>query len=182
VNPTYSQVLQPWQGFYSLTGTAAATLMGLLFVSISLSPGVLRGASGNHLRAWAEQTMRSLVSLLLLALTCMMPDLDVPAFAISLIGLGVFGVVAGALYLRMAASDPAEHWQLHHVLIRLVLPVAAHAVLLFVGVNVLLDHARAVDHLIWAVLLFIVGGAMAAWRLLSQLGTAQQQSSTQPSS
>ncbi|MGI9255062.1 MAG: hypothetical protein ACR2J8_15065, partial [Thermomicrobiales bacterium] len=70
---TYSQELQPWQNFYNLTGTATATLMGLLFVSLSLNPALVTAPSQSHIRAWAGQTMSNLIALLLLSMLCMMP-------------------------------------------------------------------------------------------------------------
>lgn len=167
---TYSQALQPWQNFYTLTGTASATLMGLLFVSISLNPGVMTASGRNHVRAWAGQTMSNLVVLLLLALVCMLPDLDVPAFALSLLVIGGQGLVQGIRRLRFAASDPTDSWQLHHLLIRLILPTCSYALMLWIGVEVLRGHAKAVDHLVWAVFLLVTGGAAAAWALLSELG------------
>src|SRR5690348_8652785 len=35
-----SQALRDWQNFYLLTGTAAATLVGLLFIAVSISAGI----------------------------------------------------------------------------------------------------------------------------------------------
>lgn len=167
---TYSQELQPWQNFYTLTGTAAATVMGLLFVSMSLNPSMMNAANRNHTRAWAGQTMNNLVSLLLLALLCMLPDLDIPAFALGLLALGGEGIIRGLYRLKFAISVSGEQWALHHVLMRLVLPLAAYAIMILVGIDVLRGDAKAVDHLVWAVFLMVAGGAMTAWALLSELG------------
>jgi hypothetical protein len=167
---SYSQQLESWRDFYTLTGTTAATLMGLLFVAMSLNPRIMADDGPRHLQAWAGQTMSNLIALLVLSLVCMLPDLNHPAFALSLIVIGGQGLLRGILRLRGATSQPDKSWQLRHLLLRLVLPVGAYLVMLYVGISVLIGNNGSIDLLVWAVFLLVSAGAGAAWALLAQLG------------
>ncbi|MFM9106605.1 MAG: hypothetical protein ACKOWF_07895 [Chloroflexota bacterium] len=167
---SYSQALQPWQNFYILTGTVAATLMGLLFVSMSLNPGIMKASGQYHLRAWAGLTMMNLIALLLLSLTCMLPDLDVPAFSLALLFIGLQGTIRGIRRILFATSDPSESWDLPHIAVRFMMPLVSYLIMMYVGAEVMRGNSHAVDHLVWAVFLLVIGGAGAAWNLLSELG------------
>ena len=54
---TFLEVIDSWHDFYMLTGTAAATLIGLIFISVSLHIDVLAKAEKfGDIRSLADQT------------------------------------------------------------------------------------------------------------------------------
>ena len=53
---TFAQYIDRWHDFYMLAGTAAATLIGLLFVSLTLSIEVMSDESQIGLKELATQT------------------------------------------------------------------------------------------------------------------------------
>lgn len=68
-------MLHDWQNFYMLTGTASATLIGLLFVAVSISMGTtlsLRQAT-TSLRTFVEPTLLYYVQALVLSCVAIMP-------------------------------------------------------------------------------------------------------------
>ena len=166
---TFGDQLQPWHDFYELTGTAAATLMGLLFVALSLNPAVMADGGPVGLRAWADQTMSNLIALLIVALFCLMPDLDHPTLAIALVAVGLQGLVRGALRLATAlgAHEPGG---LGDLLWRLLLPVSAYAVVIAIGIALLFGAVEWVDWLVIAVFLLVSSAAGATWALLLEMG------------
>ena len=105
---TFGGQLAPWHDFYALAGTAAATLMGLLFVALSLNPAVMADGGPVGLRAWAGQTMSNLIALLIVSLFCLMPDLDHPTLTTALVVVGLQGLVRGTIRLATAlrAHEP----------------------------------------------------------------------------
>jgi len=48
------QALNEWHDFYLLTGTAAATLLGLLFVAVTLNAEVILSGARPHIKKIAE--------------------------------------------------------------------------------------------------------------------------------
>jgi hypothetical protein len=59
--------------FYSLLGEAAATLLGLLFVSVTFNRQILESAPGTAQRRYAENIFRQFVFLVWLSLTMLLP-------------------------------------------------------------------------------------------------------------
>jgi uncharacterized membrane protein len=59
--------------FYSLLGEAAATLLGLLFVSVTFNRQILESASGTAQRRHAENIFRQFVFLVWLSLAMLLP-------------------------------------------------------------------------------------------------------------
>lgn len=166
----FSQFLEPWRDFYTLAGTAAATLMGLLFVAVSLNPRIMADTGPQGLRAWAGQTMSNLIALLVLSLFCMMPDLDAFTFGNALAITGGQGLVRGVLRVRAILRDPDPTWNLPNVLWRGVLPVSAYAIALAVAADVYRGSAESLDWLVIVAFLLVSSGAGAAWSLLIEMG------------
>jgi len=67
--PHFSQMLQSWQPFYTTIATSSATLMGLLFVSLSLN----RQRLDPHGRIAARRTFGNLLDVLILSLIFLIP-------------------------------------------------------------------------------------------------------------
>jgi len=63
-----------WQSFYQMTGGAAATLTGLLFIVISLTAGRQRPVSERGAQLFTTPTMFHLVSVLVISGLALMPD------------------------------------------------------------------------------------------------------------
>lgn len=165
----FGEQLAPWHDFYALTGTAAATLMGLLFVALSLNPRVMADDGPVGLRAWAGQTMSNLIALLIVSLFCLMPDLDHPTLAIALIVVGGQGLVRGVLRLTTAlgAHEPGG---LVGLLWRLMLPISAYVIIVAIGVALAFGSVDWVDWLVVAVFLLVSSAAGATWALLLEMG------------
>jgi hypothetical protein len=82
----FTQMLQQWQPFYTTIATSAATLTGLLFVSLSLNRQRLDDAG----RMSARRTFSNLIDVLVLALIFLIPHHRPPDLGIALL---VFGLV-----------------------------------------------------------------------------------------
>ena len=69
-----AEILERWHEFYLLAGTAAVTLVGLLFVALSFNLDVLIHESREHLLRHARATMMSFIYLLVVSLVFLIPD------------------------------------------------------------------------------------------------------------
>ena len=83
-------VVQPWHDFFIIAGTAAATLVGLLFVGLSLH---LRAVlSRSEVRSLARVTLANFGLILFVSLFMVIPQGPTGASQ-SLIGAGVFSLI-----------------------------------------------------------------------------------------
>jgi len=115
-------VLPDWQNFYLLTGTAAATLMGLLFVAVSLGVNLPAAQIRNSLRTFVTPILVAYFQVLLLSCAALMPLLSLPLFGGAVALLGVFNTaLVGQVLWRMRVVHRAEvidrgHWIWHFAL------------------------------------------------------------------
>jgi hypothetical protein len=74
-------ILQNWQNFYAMTGEAAATLIGLLFVALSFGESVIQGETAKVFRIWVEPTLYNFLQVLGISAIAEMPTLPTLAFS-----------------------------------------------------------------------------------------------------
>jgi len=96
---TYAQTLQSWHDFYLTAGAAAATLVGLLFVGLSLHISVV--VSHHDVRSLARVTLTDFFTVLLVALVILAPIADAGTLATWLIAIGATSLL---LVLRPAVQ------------------------------------------------------------------------------
>jgi len=96
---TYADAVQSWRDFYVTAGAAAATLVGLLFVGLSLHIRVV--VSQADVKSLARITLADFFVILLVALVILAPLGDAGATAAWLIAVAA---VSAALVVRPAAE------------------------------------------------------------------------------
>src|SRR5713101_1159897 len=89
---SFAQGIQGWHDFYLLVGTAAATLLGLLFVAVSFNLDVIADQSHANLRATAGLTFNSFLYILIFSLLFLIPNptplqLGVPLLCVGSLGM-----------------------------------------------------------------------------------------------
>ena len=70
---SFSSAIEALHPFYSLLGEAAATLLGLLFLSVTFNPTILEASSGAAQRRSAQNIFRQFVFLVWLSLAMLLP-------------------------------------------------------------------------------------------------------------
>jgi len=101
----------PWQSFYQMTGGIAATLIGLLFIVVSLLAGRPRSAVMQGARLFTTPTLFNLVSVLAISAIALVPDGADSYHGVMMCGWGVASLtylVTRTAGLR-AISEPT-HW------------------------------------------------------------------------
>ena len=89
----YVRLIAEWHDFYIVAGTAAATLVGLLFVGLSVNVDEVMAPDRPDLRALAEQAFASFTYVLLISLFFLVPGQDPLTIGIELAVLGVIGLL-----------------------------------------------------------------------------------------
>jgi len=105
----FSQQILQWQVFFATVAGASATLMGLIFLSISLKLDVLRQMKDKRIRQIAWQTFTNFFFLIMFALIFLVPEqtpigLILPLFIICVVAIGI--TIAQALRARLTGITP----------------------------------------------------------------------------
>ena len=93
--------LANWHDFYVTMATASASLIGLLFVALSINLDAVSGPSRDDLRAFAEQAFASFTVVLLIAAIFLVPTGGPSSIGVACL---VLGGGAGARMLRRAPA------------------------------------------------------------------------------
>ena len=158
--------MQGWSSFYEMLGGAAATLLGLLFVSVSLNAEIILGATHQHSRRLAEQAFQNYMAVLIISLLVLFPEMSVISFGYSILWTtGFWGLwVVYRMYQVMRTQPPAKESRLR-ALRRYVPSLAGFGALIFAGIRMI--HAG--DYTVLTavgVLVLLISATVASWELL----------------
>src|SRR5512135_2035878 len=88
----FAMAVATWHDFYLMVGTAAATLIGLLFVSLSLNLDLITRTVNADLRDLATHTFGDFMSVLMFAVVFLIPDQVPLGLGLPLLGIGAYGL------------------------------------------------------------------------------------------
>jgi len=175
-----SQTFQNWQTFYFLVGGAAAGLVGLTFVAITVGSGVITQREIAGLRTFVNPTLIHFIYVLVTASVVVMPT-------VTRMQLGILLVLAGLGSSGRALTSLPFMWQqykknivdMHDWAWYFLAPVVSYLMYVGAGAGLLLGKRQALDGLAWASILLLVAGIrntwdMVMWFMLSKKEPPQQ--------
>lgn len=155
--------MEGWAEFTVITGGAAAALVGLLFVAVSIRADLI--ARSKALRSRLAQTLTIFLGLLGAAVFVSLPNPAVWVLGAELIAVAL-AMGAAQIVLDHRAENDADHNALGRILDRLN-PSVTTAVLIGLSGLVLVFGFEAGQFLMAvAALVGFVGGAISAWLVL----------------
>jgi hypothetical protein len=147
---------------------AAATLAGLLFVSLSIHPELIRhGARSVRLRL-ARQSFADLLYLLMLGLVFLVPHQSPLGLAVALIVLGLSRALGLLRMIVRAGRRSAGDVLLLEALREYGLPALASLGLLVIGIEVLRGNLTAIYAQVLVTAALLTSASWNAWILLVQ--------------
>jgi hypothetical protein len=167
----YETTLQGWHDFYSLTGTAAASLVGLLFVGLSLHLRVV--ITHPDVRALARVTMTTFGVSLILALFMLVPEHDPASTGQELIGLGVVALLLIGPSLISGVRSGERTLGFRRLILRFGLGALTFAALIAIG-GVLIggEYQTSLPWLVGVAVFLLVSSLRNSWELLVSVGQA----------
>ena len=163
-------LLTKWGTFYSIVGTAAATLTGLMFIVITLTASLRsRGAGNDTLGAFSTPNVVHFCIALLIAALFSAPwsGLAVPSLLLGLVGLGgmIYAIIILRRFTRTRNYKPVlEDWAWH-----VVIPLCCYTAL-FISAFVLLSNPVVSMFLVGAVtVLFLFVGIHNSWDTITYI-------------
>jgi hypothetical protein len=169
--------LHGWHEFFLLAGTAAVTLVGLLFVALSFHLETLLDPAREHLLSHARQTFRGFLYVLMTSLFLLVPDMTARMTGLWLgaISLVFFVVIVSFDRPRGGVADPSGHDQFmirrrrQQQLVLLLGAGTAIAILIWRDPDLLMLFAGVT-------LLQLSSAAWTSWELLVQVGRIRRES------
>jgi hypothetical protein len=164
----FSETLREWQSFYFMAGGSAATLIGLLFVAISLGSHLVSPERKDDIDTYVTPILFYFISVLILAFIMLVPaaSTSVPGALLTLAGAAGLIRVAGVVRQMVEAAQrvPIEHghWTWHAVL-----PCVSYALALGTGLWLVVSGTSAsLAGLAPAIVLLLISGIWRSWDLV----------------
>ncbi|HTK32124.1 MAG TPA: hypothetical protein VL332_09190 [Candidatus Saccharimonadaceae bacterium] len=163
--------VEKWHEYFMMTGTAAVTLAGLLFVALSFNLDALLHDTKAHLLAYARLTLLAFMGALILSLFMLVPGWHGRALGAELMaGSGALTIFSGALLInaRRAGHARARAGSLGR---RSIVMVLCFIGISLVGYSIFMSNDEA--GMYWLVSLFamlLASATNSAWDLLVEVG------------
>ena len=159
-----ARALPAWTPFFALAGGAAATLVGLIFVSVSLNVRVMDAADAVHIRRLASRTLSAFIFILLTSLVCLIPDISPLSLGISI------GLTAGAYVVRIVVSTVRTRGASMDR--RTVVGLVAYLSAVVMAIQLGRDQVGWLGLVPIVMITLLAGAAWNAWDLLLLMGGA----------
>ena len=168
---SYQTAVGGWHDFYMLAGTASATLVGLLFVGLSLHLRVVIASS--DVRSLARVTLANFGAVLFVALFIVIPE-DRSTAAIELVASGVASLLIATPSLLGAFQGGGGRLQMQRrdrarLILRFGLSAASYLAIIVAGALLFSSNA-AFTWLVVAVVVLLVVSLRNTWDLLVTVG------------
>ncbi len=158
--------LERWSNFYILTSAASATLIGLLFVVITLAAG--SGQESTKIRVYLTPNFIYFASVLFIAAVLTIPNHTRLSITICICLLSILGIVyAGSLFFRRSVKK--KYYVVFDRIPYAGLPLAAYGILLFGGVLVLQQPQLGLTLIAASMLLLLAVAIRNSWSTVTYL-------------
>ena len=150
-----AELLDAWHDFDLLIGTAAATLVGLMFVAASIGASVFTEKNRAAMKAFISPTVVHFTAVLVVAIVSLIPSHDWPAFAGLLALVGIPGAVYSANLWRQLFIGRSFNIDIVDRLFYALIPVLGYLLLLLAAAQITLLLAgirNAWDMMLWIVI------------------------------
>jgi len=172
----FAQAVANWHDFYHVVSDAAAALMGLLFVSLSLNADVITRKVNADLRALAAQTFTSFICLVMFAVLFLIPDQGPLGLGIPMLGIDMIVLYVTVGHFRQAFQNRARAWGNNRLILRFAIPVACLVTIFVVAITVLLGQTNGLYWFVPVTILLIWDASLNAWDLLLRLREPRRES------
>jgi hypothetical protein len=158
------QALKEWHDFYLLVGTVSATLLGLLFIAVSLGVGFLTGQRKEATRTFMSPVVVHLASVFFLSATALIPWHRAEFLAAIIGATAVIGAILSSyITIQVVRTNMTNY--LEDYIAYGFLPGLGYLALLAAGVSIYLQMEPGLYAFASALLLLEIVNIRNAWDL-----------------
>jgi hypothetical protein len=165
----FIDTLRSWQNFYFMAGGVAATLIGLMFVALSLGMHLISADTKAEMKVFVTPSVVYFVSALIVACVMLVPSMTPAVLGIIMMLGGVLGLARALVYAAGLIGVAKRHqdFVLEDWLAQVVAPVVSYILLLFAGIGFVSAQYELGFHGLWlGVLLLVITAITNIWGLI----------------
>jgi len=165
--------MQAWSTFYATIGAASATLLGLLFVAVSVNAKAALGSGDRLTAAMTEQAFQNYLAVLLVALLALFPGVSATTFGyVTLAALAGRAVWVGVRIVQMF-SHRGPRGPLILALRRHASSVIGFGLLVVSAARMALGSGEFYNTLAAATVVLLFSATTVSWELLRRIANPQ---------
>ncbi|MBI1278289.1 MAG: hypothetical protein GC179_09200 [Anaerolineaceae bacterium] len=174
----FVQILRDWQTFYFMMGGATATLIGLMFVAVSLGADLPAAADANGVSTFVTPMLIHFGSALAIAAVMLVPTFRQISLGIILVLLGIAFTAYSLWVRRMFINHPSSgdytksDWKWY-----VYFPIIGDAMVIITGIWLLIGTSDALDLLAVALIVLLIVSVRNTWDLMMWIAQFRQQGS-----
>jgi hypothetical protein len=165
--------MEIWSGFYAVVGGATATLVGLLFVAVSINAAAILREEHASSRRLAEQALQNYLTVLSVALLALFPSLTLQELGLST--LGVTGLSVGWALMRLyqaVSKSRDDGWRRR--LRSHVASLLGFVMLTFAAARMAFDLGDSRTLLAAATIILLFSATRVSWQILLSIAQTKQ--------
>jgi hypothetical protein len=169
VEDSLASTIGQWRDFQTVVAGAGATLLGLLFVAVSIRPALFGPDTRPEFLGLALKSLGLFMLVVLIALLFLMPEPNPWTIGVPLLLMGAISLFSSVPQLGSVLGLMRQEWGVFFYLRRVLLPTAGYGVLMVAGIGILLGDADWIDIVGWLQLVFVFTATYNAWDLLTHV-------------
>lgn len=165
----FSETLHGWQNYYFMAGGAAATLVGLMFVALSMATHLISDETSESMKHFVTPSIFYFASVLLLSCTMLVPTHTPTSLALILLLGGGFGLYTAWGYARrlIEAARTYQDFDLPEWLSQVIAPLLNYVLIVSAAVLLFLDQWSWALMGLWAASVMLLLSAIAnTWSMV----------------
>lgn len=174
-NDPFIQILRDWQTFYFMIGGATATLIGLMFVAVSLGADLPAATDASGISAFVTPMLIHFGSVLALSAVMLVPTFRQMSLGIALVVIGVLFTIYSLWVRRLFILHPSSENYTHSDWKWYVyFPIVGDGLVILTGLWLLSGTADGLNLLAVAVVILLVVSVRNTWDLMMWIAQYRQ--------
>jgi hypothetical protein len=165
-------IMSPWFNFFEMAGGAAATLLGLLFVSASVNAKAILSDAHRSSRRLAEQAFQNYLVILIVSLGAMLPRPALWGFGDFILGTSAIWAVWVVIRMVEALREGARSGSPFKLARRYTASVIGFGMLVYSGADISFAHKDMLDYTAVGILVLLISATIVSWELLLSIAGA----------
>jgi hypothetical protein len=166
---TFVETLHSWQNFYFMTGGAAAALLGLMFVALSMGTHLLSDATRASFHFFVTPSVVYFMSGLLLCCVMLNPVYSAQGLALILFGGGIFGLMKTVPAVRQLfiIAKRNQDFDTDEWITQIILPPANYVLILIAALCLIINQESLAFTALWiANISLLICAVSSTWSLV----------------
>jgi hypothetical protein len=161
--------MQAWQNFYEMLGGAGATLLGLLFVSVSMNADIILGSTHMQSRRLAEQAFQNYLAVLVVGLLVCLPGNGRDSLGYTLLSISAMWAGWAAFRLVSTLRHPIIGDTRRNVMRRYLATLAGLGMIAYAALDLVTGKGDQMTYIAVGAMLLLISATIASWELLTKV-------------